>query len=65
MFEQRRIDVLISKNSGGHSTEPKLEVARDLGLPVLILKRPPLADVDRVFWTVDEVLEALGLEERR
>ncbi|KAA8694177.1 cobalt-precorrin-6A reductase [Pseudomonas caricapapayae] len=65
LFEQRRIDVLISKNSGGHSTEPKLEVARDLGLPVLILKRPPLADVDRVFWTVDEVLEALGLEERR
>ncbi|MFA1027091.1 Precorrin-6A reductase [Pseudomonas syringae pv. helianthi] len=65
LFEQRRIDVLISKNSGGHSTEPKLEVARDLGLPVLILKRPLLADVDRVFWTVGEVLEALGLEERR
>ncbi|MCF5384158.1 cobalt-precorrin-6A reductase, partial [Pseudomonas syringae] len=62
LFEQRRIDVLISKNSGSSSTEPKLDVAREQGLPVLILKRPQLPDVDRLFWGVDEVLEALGLE---
>ncbi|MGP5571063.1 precorrin-6A/cobalt-precorrin-6A reductase, partial [Pseudomonas helleri] len=42
LFEQRRIDVLISKNSGSSATEPKLEVARERGVPVLILKRPVL-----------------------
>lgn len=62
LFEQRDIDVLISKNSGSGSTEPKLDVARERGLPVLILKRPHLPGVDRLFWAVDEVLEALGLE---
>lgn len=60
LFEQRAIDVLISKNSGSESTEPKLDVARERGLPVLILKRPELPEVDRVLWSVDEVLRALG-----
>lgn len=59
LFEQRQIDVLISKNSGSDSTEPKLDIAREHGVPVLILKRPELPEVDRVFRTVDEVLRAL------
>jgi precorrin-6A/cobalt-precorrin-6A reductase len=61
LFERRRIDVLISKNSGSSATEPKLEVARERGIPVLILKRPPLPEVDRAFWSVSEVLMALEL----
>ncbi|KPY66691.1 putative Precorrin-6x reductase [Pseudomonas syringae pv. spinaceae] len=65
LFEQRNIDVLISKNSGSSSTEPKLDVARERGLPVLILKRPQLPDVDRILWSVDEVLGVLGLAETR
>jgi len=60
LFQRRHIDVLISKNSGSSATEPKLEVARELGVPVLILKRPLLAAVDREFWSVGEVL--IGLE---
>ena len=59
LFEQRHIDVLISKNSGSSATEPKLQIARERGVPVLILKRPALAKVDREFWTVGDVLEAL------
>jgi precorrin-6A/cobalt-precorrin-6A reductase len=59
LFERRQIDVLISKNSGSTATEPKLEVARERGVPVLILKRPELAAVERELGTVDEVLEAL------
>ena len=59
LFEQRHIDVLISKNSGSSATEPKLQIARERGVPVLILKRPALAKVDREFWTVGGVLEAL------
>ena len=59
LFEQRRIDVLISKNSGSSATEPKLEVARERGVPVLILKRPVLPAVQREFVTVDQLLAAL------
>lgn len=49
LFVDRGIDVLISKNSGSVATEPKLEVARELEIPVLILKRPTLPDVDREY----------------
>ncbi|MDD2060183.1 cobalt-precorrin-6A reductase [Pseudomonas sp. GD03860] len=59
LFERRHIDVLISKNSGSGATEPKLEVARERGLPVLIVKRPPLPDVDRQFFSPEQLLAAL------
>ncbi|MEG3008369.1 MAG: precorrin-6A/cobalt-precorrin-6A reductase, partial [Pseudomonas sp.] len=54
------IDVLISKNSGSTATEPKLEVARERGVPVIVLKRPGLPGVDREFASVDEILAALS-----
>ena len=60
LFAQRRIDVLISKNSGSSATEPKLQVARERAVPVLILKRPTLAQVDREFRTVEELMEGLA-----
>lgn len=59
LFERRQIDVLISKNSGSTATEPKLDVARERGVPVLILKRPELPVVDREFFTVDTLSAAL------
>ena len=59
LFDQRNIDVLISKNSGSSATEPKLEVARERGVPVLILQRPVLPKVDRELGAVDQLLEAL------
>ena len=61
LFEERRIDVLISKNSGSTATEPKLEVARERGVPVLVLKRPVLAAVDREFTAVPALLQAITL----
>ena len=60
LFERRQIDVVISKNSGSSATEPKLEVARERGVPVLILQRPVLAGVDREFLTPQETLTALA-----
>ena len=59
LFERRQIDVLISKNSGSSATEPKLDVARERGVPVLILKRPALPEADRLFWSTQALLEAL------
>jgi precorrin-6A/cobalt-precorrin-6A reductase len=61
LFERRQIDVLISKNSGSTATEPKLEVARERGVPVLVLKRPVLPVVDREFDSLAQVLAALSL----
>ncbi len=61
LFKRRQIDVLISKNSGSTATEPKLEVARERGVPVLVLKRPVLAAVDREFPTVAAALQAITL----
>ncbi|MEG0859702.1 MAG: cobalt-precorrin-6A reductase [Pseudomonas sp.] len=61
LFERRQIDVLISKNSGSGATEPKLEVARERGVPVLVLKRPELPVVDREFFAVEEMIAALDL----
>ncbi|MCO7516078.1 cobalt-precorrin-6A reductase [Pseudomonas guariconensis] len=60
LFERRRIDVLVSKNSGSAATEPKLEVARERGVPVLVLKRPVLPGVDREFSDVRLLWEAIG-----
>lgn len=64
LFARLDCDVLISKNSGGDSTEPKLQVARELGLPVLLMRRPVLPPVTREFARIDAlraVLSALGV----
>lgn len=60
LFARLRTDVLISKNSGSQSTEPKLQVARELGLPVLVLRRPQLPEVDREFTDPQSLLSALA-----
>ena len=60
LFERQKIDVLISKNSGSTATEPKLEVARERGVPVLVLRRPVLAQVDRELLSPEETLIALA-----
>jgi precorrin-6A/cobalt-precorrin-6A reductase len=52
--------VLISKNSGSGATEPKLQVARELRIPVLVLKRPTLPQVDRIFMDAATLLAQMN-----
>lgn len=60
LFERQAIDVLVSKNSGSAATEPKLQVARERGVPVLILERPRLPNVDQAFSTTAALVDALA-----
>ncbi|WP_372875404.1 precorrin-6A/cobalt-precorrin-6A reductase, partial [Pseudomonas sp.] len=59
LFARLQTDVLISKNSGSQATEPKLQVARELGLPVVLLRRPSLPPVQREFASLDALWQVL------
>src|SRR5439155_19853427 len=55
------VTLLVTKDSGGASTIAKLDAARELGVPVIMVDRPPVpAGVDAVAG-VEEVLAPLGL----
>jgi len=41
LMREKRIDVLVSKNAGGEAAQAKLGAARALGLPVVMVARPP------------------------
>jgi precorrin-6A/cobalt-precorrin-6A reductase len=40
LFERHRVDVVLAKNSGGHATASKIQAARALRLPVIMVQRP-------------------------
>ena len=56
LLREHAVQVLVSKDSGGHLTEAKLVAARELGVPVVLVRRPPLPPGVPVVATVDEAL---------
>jgi precorrin-6A/cobalt-precorrin-6A reductase len=56
LMREHRINVLVTKDSGG--TAPKLAAARELGIPVVMVDRPPNLDAPAVA-TVEEAVEWL------
>lgn len=59
---QHHIDTIVSKNSGGNATYAKIIAARELGIQVVMVKRPPVpageqvADVDAaVKWLLEKL----------
>ena len=61
LLASQAIDVLVSRNSGGSAAHAKLRAARALGLPVVMIARPPPPPGERV----DSVAAALAWVERQ
>jgi precorrin-6A/cobalt-precorrin-6A reductase len=59
MMRARDIEWIIARNSGGTGARAKIDAARVLGLPVIMLSRPQLPDRLRAE-TAAEVMEWLG-----
>ncbi|MFJ7152496.1 cobalt-precorrin-6A reductase [Streptomyces sp. NPDC100445] len=63
LLRAHRVDVLVTKDSGGAATSAKLTAARDLALPVLVVRRPPLPEGARAVPDVAGAWQWLGLGE--
>ncbi|WP_350336013.1 cobalt-precorrin-6A reductase [Coralliovum pocilloporae] len=44
LMDKHRVDCLITKNAGGSASYAKIEAARQLGLPVIMIDRPSLPE---------------------
>ena len=54
-----RIDIVVARNAGGDAAYAKIEAARDLGLPVVMVRRPLIPAREKVE-SVTDVLRWLG-----
>ncbi|WP_281690003.1 cobalt-precorrin-6A reductase [Pseudonocardia thermophila] len=57
LMRRHRIDVLVTKDSGGALAVAKLTAARTLGIPVVIQRRPPLPEAVTTVGTVADAVE--------
>ena len=59
LLQARRIEVIVAKNSGGDATYAKIEAARDLALPVIMVARPSVRPQSDNVQQVSSVFEAM------
>ena len=57
LLRKHRIDALVTKNSGGDMTRAKLDAAAALGIPVVMVQRPPLPIGLTAVGSVEEAAE--------
>ncbi|UDF31559.1 UNVERIFIED_ORG: cobalt-precorrin-6A reductase [Roseateles sp. XES5] len=55
LLRDHRIDIVVSKNSGGEATSAKIAAARHLGLPVVMVERAAVEDGHRAGTVEDAV----------
>jgi precorrin-6A/cobalt-precorrin-6A reductase len=60
LIREHQIGLLVTKNSGGAMTAAKLTAARDLGVLVVMVRRPPLPPGSTVAASVPEAVDWLG-----
>ncbi len=48
LLQKYEIEAVVSKNSGGDATYPKIIAARELGIPVVMIQRPSLPEGEQV-----------------
>jgi precorrin-6A/cobalt-precorrin-6A reductase len=56
LMREHGVGLLVTKNSGGPMTAAKLEAARDLGVQVLMVRRPPLPEGSEAVTTVADAV---------
>jgi precorrin-6A/cobalt-precorrin-6A reductase len=59
VLTEHRIDIMVTRDAGGDSASAKIDAARELGLPVVMVRRPFIPSREKVE-TVAEVLRWLG-----
>jgi precorrin-6A/cobalt-precorrin-6A reductase len=59
LMREERIDILVTKNSGGEATRAKLDAARTLGLEVILIRRPQSSNAP-TFHTLEAVVDFLA-----
>lgn len=63
LLREHRIDALVTKNSGGDMTRPKLDAAAALSIPVVMVARPPLPAGVTAVGSVEQAAKWLAAQE--
>ncbi|MDM7463714.1 cobalt-precorrin-6A reductase [Tepidimonas taiwanensis] len=64
LLQRHRIEWIVAKNAGGSGGRAKLDAARHLGCPVILIERPPMPPRATVH-TVDDALQWLRQDARK